>query len=69
MDSNPTLFDFATPKGDHLEPPPSSHSFETSSYELHPDFIDMVQEQILSGDKDESPHSHLCEFEQLFHVL
>jgi hypothetical protein len=25
----------------------------------------MVQEQSFSGDKDESPYSHLCEFEQL----
>jgi hypothetical protein len=63
MDSNPNLFDFAAPKGDHLEPPPSSHSIETSSYELHPDFIAMVREQSFSEDKDESPYSHLREFE------
>jgi hypothetical protein len=45
MDSKPTLFNFATPKGDHLEPPPSSHSIETSSYELRPGFIAMVREK------------------------
>jgi hypothetical protein len=65
MDSNPTLFDFAAPKGDHLEHPPSSHSIETSSYELRPGFIAMVREQCFSGDKDESPYSHLREFKQL----
>jgi hypothetical protein len=69
MDSNPTLFDFATPKGDHLEPPLSSHSIETSSFELHPGFIAMVREQSFSGDKDESPSSHLREFEQLCSCL
>jgi hypothetical protein len=57
MDSNP--------KGDHLEPPPSSHSITTSSYELQPRFIAMVREQSFSEDKDESPYSHLRKFEQL----
>jgi hypothetical protein len=65
MDSNPTLFDFAAPKGDHLERPPSLHSIETSSYELCPDFIAMVREQSFYGYKDESPYSHIREFEQL----
>jgi hypothetical protein len=69
MDSNPTLLDFTTPKGDHLEHPPSSHSIETSSYELRPGFIAMVREQSFSGDKDESPYSHLREFEQLCSCL
>jgi hypothetical protein len=69
MDSNPTIFDFSAPKGDHLEPPPSSHSIETSSYELRPGFIAMVREQSFSKDKDESPYSHLCEFEQLCSCL
>jgi hypothetical protein len=32
MDSDPNLFDFSAPKGDHLEPPPSSHSITTSIY-------------------------------------
>jgi hypothetical protein len=42
MDSDPTIFVFSARKGDHLEPPPSSHSIETSSYVLHPYFIAMV---------------------------
>jgi hypothetical protein len=69
MDSNPTFFNFATPKGDHLEPPLSSHSIETSSYELHPGFIAMVREQSFSRDKDESPSSHLRKFKQLCSCL
>jgi hypothetical protein len=65
MASDPTLFDFSAPMGDHLEPPPSPHSITTSSYELRPGFIAMIREQSFSGDKDESPYSHLREFEQL----
>jgi hypothetical protein len=65
MDFDPTLFEISAPKGDHLEPLPSSHSITTSSYELRPDFIAMVREQSFSGDKDESPYSDLREFEQL----
>jgi hypothetical protein len=69
MDSDPTLFEIFAPKGDHLEPPLSSHSITTSSYELHPGFIAMVREQGFSGDKDESPYSHLREFKQLCSCL
>jgi hypothetical protein len=69
MYSDPTLFEISTPKGDYLEPPPSSHSITTSSYELRPDFIAVVREQSFSGDKDESPYSHLREFEQLCSCL
>jgi hypothetical protein len=69
MYSDPTLFEISTPKGDYLEPPPSSHSITTSSYELRPGFIAMVREQSFSGDKDESPYSHLREFEQLCSCL
>jgi hypothetical protein len=69
MYSDPTLFEISAPKGDHLEPPPYSHSITTSSYELHPGFIAMVREQSFSRDKDESPYSHLREFEQLCSCL
>jgi hypothetical protein len=69
MDSDPTLFEIFAPKGDHLEPPPLSHSITTSSYELQPSFIAMVREQIFSKDKDESPYSHPREFEQLCSCL
>jgi hypothetical protein len=65
MDSDSTLSEISTPKGDHLDPPPSSHSIATSSYELRPGFIAMVREQSFSRDKDESHYSHLHEFEQL----
>jgi hypothetical protein len=69
MDFDPTLFEISAPKGDHLGPPPSSHSIETSSYELHHGFIAMVWEQSFSGDMDESPYSHLREFEQFCSCL
>jgi hypothetical protein len=69
MDSDPTLFEISTPKGDHLEPPPSSHSITISSYELRPGFIAMVREQSFSEDKDESPYSHLRKLQQLCSCL
>jgi hypothetical protein len=69
INSDPTLFDFSAPKGDHLVPPPSSHSITTSRYELRPGFIAMVREQSFSGDKDERPYSYLLEFEQLCSCL
>jgi hypothetical protein len=65
LDSDPTLFNISTPMSNHLEPPHSSQPITTSSYELRPGFIAMVREQSLSGEKDESPYSHLREFEQL----
>jgi len=55
----------AAPKGEFLEPPQSSKPITASSYELHPGFIAMVQEQTFSGFDDENPYHHLREFEQL----
>jgi hypothetical protein len=69
MDFDPTLFVISAPKGDHLEPPPSSHPITTSSYELRLGFVAMVREQSFSGDKDECPYSHLRKFEQLCSCL
>jgi hypothetical protein len=69
VDFDPTLFEISAQKGEHLEPPPSSHSITTSSYELRPGFIAMVRGQSFSGDKDESPYSHLREFKQLCSCL
>lgn len=65
MDFDPTLFGFLVPKGENVEPSPSSKPILTPSYEVRPGFIAMVREQSFSGDKDESPYSHLREFEQL----
>jgi hypothetical protein len=69
INSDPTIFEISAPKGDHLEPPPLSHSITTSNYELRPGFIALVREQSFSGDKDESPYSHLREFKQLCSCL
>jgi hypothetical protein len=43
MDFTP-IYKFFAPKGDLLEPPPSSHPILTDGYELRPTFIAMVQE-------------------------
>ena len=68
MDSTP-IFKYSTPKGELLEPPPSSHPILTNGYELRPAFIAMVLEQPFSGQEDENPYSHLREFEQLCSCL
>ena len=52
-------------KGEFIEPPQSSKPITTSSYELRPGFIAMVQEQTFLGLDYENPYHHLREFEQL----
>jgi hypothetical protein len=69
MDSDPTLFDISARKGDHLEPPPSSHPIKASSYELRLDLIALVQENSFAGTKEESPYIHLRGFEQVCSIV
>jgi hypothetical protein len=69
MDSDPTLFEISAPRGDHLEPPPSSHPTKTLSYELHPALIALVRENSFTGTKEESPYIHLRGFEQVCSII
>jgi hypothetical protein len=69
MDSDPTHFEISDPKGDHLEPPPSSHHIKTSSYELRPAFIALVREKSFAGTNEESPYIHLRGFEQVCSII
>jgi hypothetical protein len=64
MDFMP-IYKFFAPKGDLLEPPPSSHPILTYGYELRPTCIAMVQEKSFFGLADKDPYTHLREFEQL----
>ena len=64
MDFTP-IYKFFAPKGDLLEPPPSSHPIIIDGYELRPDLIAMVQEQSFFRLVDEDPYTHLREFKQL----
>jgi hypothetical protein len=68
MDFMP-IYKFFAPKGDLLEPPPSSHPILIEGYELRPAFIAMVQEKSFSGLVDEDPYTHLREFELLCSCL
>ena len=68
MDSTP-IFKFSAPKGELLEPPPSSHPILTDGYELRPAFIAMVWEQSFFGQEDKNPYTHLWEFEHLYSCL
>jgi hypothetical protein len=36
------IYKYSAPKGDMLEPPPSSHPILTDGYKFHPAFIAMV---------------------------
>jgi hypothetical protein len=68
MDSTP-IIQLLSPKGELLEPPPSSHPILTNGYELRPALIAMVREQSFSDIEDENPYTHLREFEQLCSCL
>ena len=68
MDHIP-IIQFTAPKGVSLEPPPSSKSILTNSYEIHPCFITKVQELSFSGEKDDNSSAHLQEFEQVCSCL
>jgi hypothetical protein len=61
----PTIQQLSAPKGELVEPPQSSKSITTSSYELRPGFIAMVREQTFLGVDYENLDHHLREFEQL----
>jgi hypothetical protein len=69
MDSDPTLFEISTPKGDHLEPPSSSHPINTCGYELRPALIALVRETSFAGTKEESLYIHLRGFEQICSII
>jgi len=60
-----TLFDYAAPSGAELKPPSSSQVILAVCYGLRPSLIEMVQENPFSGEGDENPYTHLCDFEQL----
>jgi len=68
MDST-TIYQFSAPRGDLLEPPPSSHLILTDGFQIHPAFIAMVRKQTFCGKEDENPYIHLREFEQLCSCL
>ena len=65
----PTILNLSAPKGEFVEPPQFSKPITTSSYELCPGFIAMVQEQTFLGFDYENPYHHLREFEQLYACL
>ena len=68
MDSTP-IIQLLAPKGELLEPPPSSHPIVFYGYELRPASIAMVLEQSFLGIEDKNPYTHLREFEQLCSCL
>ena len=59
----PSIRDFSAPTGEFLEPPLSEHPILSSSYELRPDLIAMVQELSFFGLDSKNPYHHLREFD------
>jgi hypothetical protein len=68
MYSNP-IYKYSAPKGDKLEPPPSSHPILTDGYKLCPAFLAMVWDKPFSRLKDKNLYTHLREFEHLCSCL
>ena len=58
----PTIQNISAPKGEFVEQPQSSKPIIASSYELHPGYVAMVQEQAFLGLDYENPYHHLREF-------
>jgi hypothetical protein len=55
-----SIQDLSDPRAKSFEPPPSEHPINTSSYELSPTLIDVVQRTCsFSGSISENPYTHL----------
>ena len=54
----------AVPYHEYMELPPSCHPILSDGYEIRPSLVAMVRASTFSGRKDESPYTHLQEFEQ-----
>jgi hypothetical protein len=57
MDNITPINQFAVPTGAQLEPPESSKPILTSGYELRLSSINLVQEQLFSGEGDKNPYT------------
>jgi hypothetical protein len=53
----------STPRGEFLEPPPSTRIILTSDCELLPDLITLVRKPSFSGLESENPYNHMLDFE------
>ena len=63
LESTP-IYQYGAPMSGRLQPQESSKPILTHGYELRPYLINMVQDQPFLGEDDETPYSHLNEFEQ-----
>jgi hypothetical protein len=70
MELVPTpLYLYGVPPGSCLKPLESSKPITSFGYELRPELIHLVQENIFSGSDNEKPYSHLADFEQTYACL
>jgi hypothetical protein len=60
---------YGVPPGSCFKPLESSKPITSSSYELRPELIHLVQENIISGSDNENPYCHLGDFEQTYACL
>ena len=66
---NMSIYQYAAPRSTRLEPPSSSQTKFSDSYEVCPSFITKVLEHIVSTDEKENPYIHLREFKQVCSCL
>ena len=57
MNSNMSIYEFYRPTGTHLEPPKSSKPIIASSFEIDPEYIEFVQNN-LSQEKVRKTRTH-----------
>jgi hypothetical protein len=58
------LYLYGVSPGSCLKPLESSKPITSSSYELRPKLIHLLQENVFSGSDNKNPYSHLDDFEQ-----
>jgi hypothetical protein len=63
------IYSFLAPEGKHLEPATSLHLIEAEGYEIHLDFISLVEELSFAGGLDKNPYKHLQDFEEICATL
>ena len=61
----PSILSFSAPKGELIEPPKFEHPIQTSSYELSPELIALVQKSSFFRLDSKNSYHHLREFEQV----
>jgi hypothetical protein len=69
MDNDTPINQYANPMGTHLRPPEHLEPITTNGFEISPDFIEFVRKEPFLGESEETPYSHLQEFNQFCDLI